>query len=231
VKASAASFAENQLLFGRDDTSSIVGVELTGDSEITVFRRLDGKLTTEAQPFQPFLWLGEQVFLQGFDRKVEHVPLAGSGAFKSLARFQSWDDFQQARKFLGATPYFAVNDPVQQYMMATGRTSFKALRFDQLHRLQVAAVIADNTLQALQLCDNRGWQQELTGTEAEILRRFVKTIQERDPDVLEGHDIFRGVLTQLAARARTCRVPLKLGRDSSALRSRQSRVQIAERTI
>ncbi len=232
MKASTASFTENQLLFGRDDTSSIVGVELIGDSEITVFRRLDGKLTTETQLFQPFLWLGEQVFLQGFDHKVEHVPLAGGGAFKSLARFQSWADFQQARKFLGATPYFAVNDPVQQYLMSTGRTSFKALRFDQLYRLQVATITApDNTLQALQLCDNCGWQQELTGTEAEILKKFVKTIQERDPDVLEGHDIFRGVLTQLTARARAARVPLKLGRDGSALRSRQSRVQIAERTI
>jgi DNA polymerase I len=232
VKASTAFFAENQLLFGRDDTSSIVSAELTGDSEITVFRRLDGKLTTETQPFQPFLWLGEQVFLQGFDRKVEHVPLAGSGAFKSLARFQSWTDFQQARKFLGAMPHFAVNDPVQQYLMSTGRTSFKALRFDQLHRLQLATVTAtDNTLQALQLCDNRGWQQELTGTEAQILKKFVEVVRERDPDVLEGHDIFRGVLTQLTARARAARVPLKLGRDGAVLRSRQSRVQIAERTI
>jgi len=232
VKASAASFAENQLLFGRDETSSIVCAELAGDSEITVFRRLNGRLTTETQPFQPFLWLGEQVFLQGFDRKVEHVPLAGSGAFKSLARFQSWADFQQARKFLGTVPYFAVNDPVQQYLMSTGCTSFKTLRFDQLYRLQVAtAAAADNTLQALQLCDSRGWHEELTGTETQILKKFVETIQERDPDVLEGHDMFRGILTQLTARARSARVPLKLGRDGAVLRSRQSRVQIAERTI
>jgi DNA polymerase elongation subunit (family B) len=232
VKASAASFAENQLLFGRDETSSIVCAELAGDSEITVFRRFDDRLTTETQPFQPFLWLGEQVFLQGFDRKVEYVPLAGGGAFKSLARFQSWADLQQARKFLGAAPHFAINDPVQQYLMATGRTSFKALPFDQLRRLQLATVTAaDNTLQALQLCDNCGWQEELTGTEAQILKKFVETIQERDPDVIEGHDIFRGVLSQLTARAHIARVPLKLGRDGSALRSRQSRVQIAERTI
>jgi len=232
VKASAALFADNQLLFGRDDTSSIVSVELIGDSEITVFRRLDGKLTTETQPFQPFLWLGEQVFLQGFDRKVEYMPLAGGGAFKSLARFQSWTDLQHARKFLGPAANFAVNDPVQQYLMATGRTSFKGLPFDQLHRLQLAMVtVADGPLQALHLCDNRGWQQELTGTEAQILKKFVETIQERDPDVIEGHDIFRGALMQLTTRARAARVPLKLGRDSSVLRSRQSRVQIAERTI
>jgi DNA polymerase elongation subunit (family B) len=232
VNANAEPFAENRLLFGRDDTSSIVCIELTADSEITVFRRLDGKLTIETQPFQPFLWLGEQVFLQGFDRKVEYVTLAGGGAFKSLARFQSWADFQQARKFLGVAPNFAINDPVQQYLMATGRTSFKALSFEQLHRLQLSTVsAADNTLKALQLCDNSGWHQELTGTESQILKKFVETVQERDPDVIEGHDIFRGVLAHLSIRARNARTPLKLGRDGSILHSRQSRVQIAERTI
>ena len=232
MKPSAAPFAENQLLFGRDDTPFIVSAELAGDSEITIYRRLEDKLTTEAQLFQPFLWLPEQVFLQGFDRKVDYVPLNGGAAFKFLARFQSWADFQQARKFLGAASYFAVNDPVQQHLMTTGCTSFKGMHFDQLYRLQLATVAAtDNTLQALQLCDSRGWQAELTGTETKILKKFVDAVRERDPDVIEGHDVFRDALTQLTARARTARVPLKLGRDGSALRSRQSRVQIAERTI
>ncbi len=232
MKPSAALFADNRLLFGRDDTSFIVGAEPSGDSQITVFRRLNGALVTEMQAFQPLLWLAEQVYLQGFDRKVEYVPLEGHGAFKFLVKFQSWTDFQQARKFLGTSAYFAVNDPVQQYLMATGRTSFKGLHFDQISRLQLAVVsAADNTLRAIQLCDNRGWQLELTGTEAQILKRFVETIRERDPDVLEGHDIFRAALTQISDRARAARVPLKLGRDGSALRSRQSRVQIAERTI
>ena len=112
MKPSAAPFDENRLLFGRDDTSSIVSAEPAGDSQTTVFRRLNGALATETQPFQPFLWLTEQVYLQGFDRKVEYVPLEGHGAFKFLTKFQSWTDFQQARKFLGPTPCFAVNDPI-----------------------------------------------------------------------------------------------------------------------
>jgi DNA polymerase elongation subunit (family B) len=232
VKPSVAHFAENRLLFGRDETPTIVCAEPAGDSQITVFRRVDGKLATEIQPFQPFLWLAEQVYLQGFDRKVEYVPLEGRGAFKFLAKFQSWTDFQLARKFLGPASCFAVNDPAQQYLMATGRTLFKSLRFDEINRLQLAVVSTpDNTLQAVQLCDNRRKQLELTGTEAQILKKLVETIRERDPDVLEGHDVFRAALTQLTARARVARVPLKLGRDGSALRSRQSRVQIAERTI
>ena len=232
MKSSAAPFAENQVLFGRDNTPALVTAELTGDSEITVYHRLDDKLTTNTQPFRPFLWLGEQVYLQGFDRKIDYVPLKGTGALKFLARFESWTDFQQARKFLTTASSFALNDPVQQYLLATGRTSFKGMRFDQLYRMQLAIVVnADGALQALQLCDSRGWQQELTGGEAPLLKKFVEIVRERDPDVLEGHDIFRGALPKIVARARACRVALKLGRDSSTLRARQSRIQIAERTI
>jgi len=199
---------------------------------MVLYRRVDGEITTESQPFQPFLWLAEQVYLQGFDRKVDHIPLAGAGAFRFLTRFQSWTDFQRARKFLGTAPCFAINDPVQQYFMATGHTSFKGMRFDQLHRLQLAMVTnGDGVVQALQLGDNRNWQQELTGAEPQILKKFVEVVRERDPDVLEGHDVFRFILDKLSARARVCKVPLKLGRDGSVIRARQSRVQIAERTI
>jgi len=232
VKPSAASFAGNELLFGRDTTAFLTSAELTGDSAVTLYRRVDGKLTTETQPFLPFLWLAEQVFLQGFDRKVAYVPLDGHGVFKFLAQFQSWTDFQRARKFLGPAAGFAVNDPVQQYLMATGRTSFKGMRFDQLQRLQIASVTnRAGAVQALQLGDSRGWQQELTGAEPQILKKFVEIVRERDPDVLEGHDVFRVTLEKLSARARACKVPLKLGRDGSTIRARQSRVQIAERTI
>ena len=108
-------------------------------------------------------------------------------------------------------------------VMATGRTSFKGMRFDQLHRLQI--FLGDGDI--IQLTDNRGWQQELTGSNTAVMKKLVEIIRERDPDVIEGHDIFRATLEELTARAKTARVPLKLGRDSSVLRARRSRVQIA----
>ena len=58
-----------------------------------------------------------------------------------------------------------------------------------------------------------------------------RLIRERDPDVLEGHNIFRFDLEYLEARARRHRVPLTWGRDGSVLRGFPSRMQVAERTI
>jgi DNA polymerase I len=217
VKPSAAPFAQNEVLFGRDNTPAIVSAELEGDDRITVYRRLDGKVVAESQPFRPFLWLTEQAFLQGFDRKVDFVSLAGAGAFKFLALLHSWPDFQRARNFLRNAPALVLNDPVQQYLMATGRTSFKGMRFDQLHRLQIALA----TDGAIQLADTTGWQSEIHKPD-----ELVAVIRERDPDVIEGHDIFRSILPRIAASR-----SLQLGRDGSEMRSRPSRIQIAERTI
>jgi DNA polymerase elongation subunit (family B) len=59
----------------------------------------------------------------------------------------------------------------------------------------------------------------------------VRLVAERDPDVIEGHNIFRFDLEYLEARARRHGVPLTLGREGALLRGRPSRLQVAERTI
>src|SRR5262249_31648179 len=58
-----------------------------------------------------------------------------------------------------------------------------------------------------------------------------RLIRERDPDVIEGHNIFRFDLEYLEARARRHGVPLAWGRDGGVLRSRPARLQVAERAI
>ena len=50
-----------------------------------------------------------------------------------------------------------------------------------------------------------------------MLAEMVQTVQERDPDVIEGHNFFRFDLEYLEARARRYGVKLKLGRDKSNL--------------
>src|SRR5438874_1595808 len=56
-------------------------------------------------------------------------------------------------------------------------------------------------------------------------------IKERDPDVIEGHDLFRSDLPYLVARAKKAKTKLDWGRSDGFLRSRPSRLQIAEKTI
>ncbi len=73
------------------------------------------------------------------------------------------------------------------------------------------------------------WGKELT--EPEMLQRLNGIIQARDPDVIEGHNIFKFDLSYLKARAKRHGIALPWGRNGSEPSVYNSRLFIAERTI
>ncbi len=93
--------------------------------------------------------------------------------------------------------------PEDQYLVATGRTYFRDLAFDDLHRLQfdLETTGLDPSRDRIFLVavrDNRGnalvldaAERGLTGNEAEadLLLRLATTIRELDPDVIENHNL------------------------------------------
>src|SRR5262249_53410640 len=68
-------------------------------------------------------------------------------------------------------------------------------------------------------------------SERNALKRLTVLIKERDPDVIEGHDLFRAHLPYLVTRAKKLKTKLDWGRSGGFLRSRPSRLQVAEKTI
>ena len=91
---------------------------------------------------------------------------------------------------------------------------------------------------SIAVSDNSGWE-ELIGvdpraideSEHAAIKRLTNLIKERDPDVIEGHNLFKFDLPFLVARARKAKTKLDWGRSGGFLRSRPSRLQIAEKTI
>lgn len=255
MKLGGMSFLKNVALFGRDATSGIVAVEPVGNDQMRVFRREAGKLSSDSQPFRPFLWVNEGALLQGFQAKHEIEELKGDAFFRYIVWFQSWKDFLAARKYLQnvtaqtatdpTAPYFGLNDPVQQYLMLTGQTSFKEMRFEDLHRLQLDIETdcgagyefsnpqrESDRILCVALSDNRGWEHFIAhADEGKLLEELVRVVVERDPDVIEGHNIFKFDLWYIANRAKLHKVRLAIGRDGSELSVHPSRIQIAERTI
>ena len=244
-------FEENQVLFGPDPAERIVSVELTGENEVTVYRRpADGAAATvvERASFSPFLWVaGEQ---EGFASEA----LSGGLPFDHLIHCAGWGDFNEVRNTLrerSGVKQFALTDPVQQYLTASGRTLFKGMDFADLRRMQIDietfcaegfefpnAERAEDCLMGIAVSDQTGWEELIlvdpanpVKTEKAALERLNALIAERDPDVFEGHNIFKFDLPYLAARAKRHKVKLPWGRDGTLLTSRPSRVQIAEKTI
>ncbi len=138
-------------------------------------------------------------------------------------------------------------DPATQYLLQTGRTLFKGMTFMNLHRLQLdietysssaynfsnASRPADRII-LIALSDNRGWEHLIDGrklTEKEMLKELVRIIREKDPDVIEGHNILGFDLPYILKRCSMNNVQLGLGRDGSIPRSFEGRMSFAERSF
>jgi uncharacterized protein YprB with RNaseH-like and TPR domain len=114
-------------------------------------------------------------------------------------------------------------DPIEQFLMLTGRTYFKDLPFEALTRLQFDLETTGlneerDRIFMISMRDSSGWQACLdtaTLSEEELLRKFVEEVRGRDPDTLENHNIFGFDLSFLVRRAARLGVKLALGRDGS----------------
>jgi DNA polymerase elongation subunit (family B) len=253
---SKMQFEKNTLLFGADPMPRIVAIELGETGTVKVYRREeDGSIVADVEPFHPFVWCDSDVV----DLGIETERLEGDLKYGWLITVDSWKELIALRNGLkkAGRDFFAFNDPVQHYLTATGRALFKELPFEELKRMQLevlslevaVAGIADpgagisdpgynNHIMSIALSDNTGWEEliivdptSVEESEHAALKRLTALIKERDPDVIEGHNLFRFDLPYLVSRAKKAKTKLDWGRSGGFLRSRQSRLQIAEKTI
>src|SRR5256884_8841142 len=105
--------------------------------------------------------------------------------------------------------------------MLTGRVSFRGMVYDDLHRLQfdLETTALDphrGRIFMVSLRDNHGLATTLEaptpGEEAVLITRLCALIRERDPDVIENHNLFGFDLPFLEQRAEVLGIPLILGR-------------------
>jgi DNA polymerase, archaea type len=233
-------FEKNTMLFGADSTRGIVAIALGETGTVNVYRReKDGSTVADVEPFHPFLWADSDVV----DLGIETEKLDGDLQYGWLITVDSWKELIALRNGLknAGRDFFAFTDPVQHYLTATGRTLFKGLPFEELNRIQLEVLPFegdDNHVMSVALSDNTGWEElivvdpnNVEESERNTLKRLTALIKEHDPDVIEGHNLFRFDLPYLVGRAKKLKTKLDWGRSAGFLRSRPSRLQIAEKTI
>jgi DNA polymerase elongation subunit (family B) len=238
---------DNQLLFGSDPTPRIVAIEMGETGTVKVYRRAEnGATVCETEEFHPFVWADSDVADLGLTNAEK---LAGDLKYGWLVTTNSWKELIALRNALknSGRSYFALSDPVQHYLTHTGRTLFKQLTFAELKRMQLEVLsfsggdleaTPNDHITSIALSDNSGWEElividpnAIEESEHAAIKRLTSLIKERDPDVIEGHNLFKFDLPFLVARARKVKTKLDWGRSGGFLRSRPSRLQIAEKTI
>ena len=122
--------------------------------------------------------------------------------------------------------YYRVG-PVEQYLMLTGRVYFRGMSYQELHRLQfdLETTALDphrGRIFMVAIRDSRGLATTLEAAtpedEARLIADLCALIRERDPDIIENHNLFGFDLLFLEERASKLGVPLELGRKGGPTR-------------
>ena len=252
----------NGLLYGHNSDERIVAVQQLNDSTMRLYFREGDSLRFTDDRFYPFFFLSETTFLDDFNQKHWLKKLEGGAFFQYVCAFEDWTTVWDAIRYMmdrynqkavtKAETYSQLDfvhlytDPVTQYLLQSGTTLFKGMKFEDLHRLQLDietytsprfrfsnASRTDDRIILIALSDNRGWEHLINGktmSEKEMLTELVRIIQERDPDVIEGHNIFNFDLPYILKRCALHNVVFSIGRDGSVPRSFDSRMMFAERS-
>jgi DNA polymerase I len=245
---------EDEWLWGWDATPGIVSVWAERDGRALVWRRLDrATLVGERERFRPWALLstlgdlrhlGDGLAAEGTPEsataRITYRELDGPGHLRYLVSAADGRALESAilagvqrrtGRALARLADLGADEvvwlpPEEQYLVATGRTYFRGLAFDDLHRMQfdLETTGLDPSRERIFLIavrSNRGLARVLDvaesdlderAAEADLIRRFAALVREADPDVIENHNLHGFDLPFLATRAQILGVPLALGR-------------------
>jgi DNA polymerase, archaea type len=246
---------EDEWLWGWDPTPGIVSVWAEGDGMVTVWRRVGGALVRDDVRFRPWVVLDRADDVLDAGPRVTVRELAGAGALRYLVRADDTATLtaailRGASRRLGRPVVHLrelgdgviVLPPEEQYLVASGRTYFRGLAFDDLHRMQIDLETTGldperDRIFLVAVRDPAGVTTILEALEADgdddaaeaaLVARVVAAVRAADPDVIENHNLHGFDLPFLDRRARRLGVPLALGRiGPPGLRQRGARRGLA----
>ena len=252
---------KDEWLWGWDPTPGIVSVWAESNGTAIVWRRLPetGALVRETERYRPWILLDRLDDLQhlgkglaregGTGARVTYRELNGPGELRYLVHASDLRTLTRAITE-GATRRLGqrvshvrdleddsclVLPPEEQYLVATGRTYFRDLTFDRLHRLQfdlettgldpercrifmISVRYSDGSTEVLE-ARARG-----DDGEAELIRELMARVAAADPDVIENHNLHGFDLPFIDRRARRLGVSVTLGRTGeTTMRQRNAR--------
>jgi DNA polymerase elongation subunit (family B) len=231
---------DDALLFGWDQTPGIVSVWANRAGAATVWRRVDGRLVSSREPYRAWVLARSPRLFEAArpGSRVVCDPLEGDAGYRFLLSAPSFQAIEDAL-IVGAgrlgRPIARLRDLgdeihqlgfVEQYLVATGRTYFRGLAYPDLSRMQIdlETTSLDPAQGYVFLAAVRHGDFEATleapqpEDEAAVLADLFALVRERDPDVIENHNLFGFDLPFLAARAAWWDLPLAIGRDGAIAR-------------
>ena len=211
---------ESELIGGAGRIQGIVAVETDSSAgTATLFRRQGSNVERLVTPLRSWVLARKQM-----DDSIE---LAGRHPLRHLLVTPYGRAMEFARS-LASDQRLAYLDPIASHLVSSGETFYRGLQFGELRRLQfdletldIYPERPDASIVLIGIHDSSGFERVLAlddfPNEGALITEFVRIVTERDPDVLEGHNVFNFDLWYLGERARRAGVPLTLGRSGALM--------------
>ena len=227
---------------------TICGLWVADNGEVHVsLATPEGGRTQKIESFRPFAWLNDtpaEANLNG----VHLEKLQGEGPYDRLVHADSlgiYNEFLNQAKTVGVD---SIRPLESQFLLQHKQRLYRELSFGQLRRCQLdietgsedgnfsyAGKPGDRVLAIGLRSGGRNRLlvlEEMTdAAEKKLLESLNNALAEIDPDVIEGHNIFKFDLDYLRQRCRKHKVPCAWGRFGQKATFRNSRLKVAERWI
>ncbi len=229
---------------------SICGIWCDGENIRLCLCDKNGTRREVSEKFSPFLWTStsakcdyaEVENLSSPDGDFPKTTLNAIMKFKSVGDMDKY--FKSRDKSL---PSDRISSVENQYLTMTTSRMFELTEFKNIRRLQLdIEVIGSDGFPSATKDADRIIAVGLSGVggtkileiedfsddaERKLLSALQDEILSRDPDTIEGHNIFKFDLPYIATRAKKLKAPIKWGRFGGSTTFRKSRLSIAERTF
>ena len=201
-----------------------------------------------SETLRPFAWLGDFPVTESVEG-ITVEELKGEGVFRQLVHASSLAAFEGFVAFAKESGPVDVVRPLEsQFLLQRRARLYRNLGFTGLRRCQLdietdspdggfsdARRAGDRVLAVGLRCGGENrllvLGEETPAAEKRLLEELNLAFAELDPDVIEGHNIFKFDLDYLRQRCRLHKVPCAWGRYGQPASFRNSRMKVAERWI
>jgi DNA polymerase I len=247
------NLADNPTLFGSLRIPSLVSVHSDRKGQIRTYRRVEDEIECEEVDFRPFLWVSDLDLLKGTKVQVETQELEGDNLFRYLLHFDSWSECKEVSDHISTlsgryashpdSPQLFINDQATQYLLATGQTYYNKMAIEEVHtlilRVYTAGEVSDdpgedpNRIVAVALRQGSDGECVLIDDEEEskLLWHLSGKVKKIDPDLIQGHNLFKRDLQLISDRCKAQKVKFGWGRGGETVSGRKTRMMVAEKQL
>jgi DNA polymerase elongation subunit (family B) len=207
----------------------------------------DGGRSEVLAGFRPFAWIKRPagpVTVEGLELET----LAGEGVFTMLAHAANHSPLEALEDAVGGGNFDEVRPVESQFLLQHRARMFADLHFNQVRRCQLdietasedggfsdASRPGDRVLAIGLRVGGKNHQLVLESLDAaaekRLLERFNAEFAALDPDLVEGHNLFRFDLDYLRQRCKRHGLPCAWGRFGQKAVFRNTRLKVAERWV